>query len=138
MPSFAVRHPYLLVVVCLFVCVLGLTSVARMPVDMFPPINIPVVLVATFYSGMPPQQIEADITVQDEGVQPLNLDFDADLVGITAITGTALRAYRIADELRAKGHTVVLGGVHPTLMPEEAALACFPPKSSAKAPGRKE
>jgi HAE1 family hydrophobic/amphiphilic exporter-1 len=62
MPSFAVRHPYLLVVICLFVCVLGLTSVARMPVDMFPPINIPVVLVATFYSGMPPQQIEADIT----------------------------------------------------------------------------
>ncbi len=42
MPSFAVRHPYLLIVVCLFVCVLGLTSVARMPVDMFPPINIPV------------------------------------------------------------------------------------------------
>ena len=62
MPSFAVRHPYLLIVVCLFVCVLGLTSVARMPVDMFPPINIPVVEVATFYSGMPPQQIEADIT----------------------------------------------------------------------------
>jgi multidrug efflux pump subunit AcrB len=62
MPSFAVRHPYLIIVVCLFVFVLGLTSVARMPVDMFPPINIPVVLVATFYSGMPPQQIEADIT----------------------------------------------------------------------------
>jgi hydrophobic/amphiphilic exporter-1 (mainly G- bacteria), HAE1 family len=62
MPSFAVRHPYLIVVICLFVVVLGFTSVARMPVDMFPPINIPVVLVATFYSGMPPQQIEADIT----------------------------------------------------------------------------
>src|SRR6202030_518048 len=62
MPSFAVRHPYLIIVFCLFVVVLGLTSVARMPVDMFPPINIPVVLVATFYSGMPPQQIEADIT----------------------------------------------------------------------------
>ena len=41
---------------------LGLTSVVQMPVDMFPPINIPVVLVATFYNGMPPQQIEADIT----------------------------------------------------------------------------
>src|SRR6202790_194547 len=66
MPSFAVRHPYLLVVICLFVCVLGMTSVARMPVDMFPPINIPVVLVATFYSGMPPQQIEADITATFE------------------------------------------------------------------------
>src|SRR6202162_702691 len=62
MPSFAVRHPYLVIVVCLIICVLGLTSVARMPVDMFPPINLPVVLVATFYSGMPPQQIEADIT----------------------------------------------------------------------------
>jgi hydrophobic/amphiphilic exporter-1 (mainly G- bacteria), HAE1 family len=62
MPSFAVRHPYLVLVVCLFVVVLGLTSIARMPVDMFPPIKIPVVLVATFFSGMPPQQVEADIT----------------------------------------------------------------------------
>jgi HAE1 family hydrophobic/amphiphilic exporter-1 len=62
MPSFAVRHPYLIIVFCLFVVVLGLTSLARMPVDMFPPIKIPVVLAATFYGGMPPQQIEADIT----------------------------------------------------------------------------
>jgi len=62
MPSFSLRHPYFIVVVCLFVCVLGLTALAQMPVDMFPPINIPVVMVATFYSGMPPQQIEADIT----------------------------------------------------------------------------
>jgi multidrug efflux pump subunit AcrB len=61
-PSFSIRHPYFIVVVCLFVCVLGATGLAQMPVDMFPPINIPVVLVATFYSGMPPQQIEADIT----------------------------------------------------------------------------
>src|SRR5579862_8917369 len=62
MPSFSLRHPYLIIVFCLFVCVLGITSMVRMPVDMFPPINIPVVLVATFYGGMPPQQIEADIT----------------------------------------------------------------------------
>ncbi len=62
MSSFSLRHPYFIVVVCLFVCVLGLTSLVQMPVDMFPPINIPVVMVATFYSGMPPQQIEADIT----------------------------------------------------------------------------
>ena len=62
MSSFSLRHPYFIVVICLFVCVLGLTSLVQMPVDMFPPINIPVVLVATFYSGMPPQQIEADIT----------------------------------------------------------------------------
>jgi len=62
MSSFSLKHPYFILVVCLFVCVLGLTSVVQMPVDMFPAINIPVVLVATFYNGMPPQQIEADIT----------------------------------------------------------------------------
>jgi HAE1 family hydrophobic/amphiphilic exporter-1 len=61
-PTFAIRHPYFTIVVCLFICVLGITSMAQMPVDMFPPINIPVVLVATFYNGMPPEQIEADIT----------------------------------------------------------------------------
>ena len=62
MSSFSLKHPYFIVVVCLFACVLGLSSAVQMPVDMFPPINIPVVMVATFYSGMPPQQIEADIT----------------------------------------------------------------------------
>jgi HAE1 family hydrophobic/amphiphilic exporter-1 len=62
MPTFSLKHPYFIIVLCLFICVLGLTSLAQMPVDMFPPINIPVVLVATFYNGMPPEQIEADIT----------------------------------------------------------------------------
>src|SRR5438128_4194676 len=46
--------------------VVGLTSLARMPVDMFPVMNIPVVVVATFYSGMPPEQIETDITSRFE------------------------------------------------------------------------
>src|SRR5580658_218397 len=62
MPTFSIKYPYIIIVFCLFVCVLGLTSLVQMPVDMFPSINIPVVMVATFYSGMPPQQIEADIT----------------------------------------------------------------------------
>src|SRR5580658_6558517 len=62
MPKFSIDHPYFIIVICLVVVVLGVTSIAQMPVDMFPPINIPVVLVATFYNGMPPQQIEADIT----------------------------------------------------------------------------
>ena len=62
MPTFSIRHPYFIIVMCLFVCVLGLTSLVQMPVDMFPPIDIPVVLVATFYNGMPPEQIEADVT----------------------------------------------------------------------------
>src|SRR3984957_9757474 len=62
MPSFSIRHPYLIIVFCLVVVVVGISSMAQMPVDMFPPIDIPVVLVATFYNGMPPQKIEADIT----------------------------------------------------------------------------
>lgn len=62
MARFALRHPYLIIVICLIVCVLGVTSYVRMPVDMFPPIRIPMVECATFYNGMPPEQIEADIT----------------------------------------------------------------------------
>ena len=62
MSRFSIRYPYLIVVLCLIVGVVGVSSVVRMPVDLFPPINIPVVVVATFYSGMPPEQIENDIT----------------------------------------------------------------------------
>jgi radical SAM superfamily enzyme YgiQ (UPF0313 family) len=78
-------------------------------------------LTLTTLAAMVPEELDADVTIQDEGVQPLDLDFSADIVGITAITGTAQRAYQVADELRARGHKVVLGGVHPTLLPEEAA-----------------
>jgi multidrug efflux pump subunit AcrB len=66
MSGFAIRNPYFIVVICLFIAVVGVTSLARMPVDMFPAMNIPVVVVATFYSGMPPEQIEADITSRFE------------------------------------------------------------------------
>jgi HAE1 family hydrophobic/amphiphilic exporter-1 len=62
MSSFSIRNPYFIVVLCLALVVLGVTAMARMPVDLFPPINIPVVVVATFYSGMPPRDIETDIT----------------------------------------------------------------------------
>ena len=62
MSRFALRLPYLVLVICLIVCVVGVTSVVKMPVDLFPPIKIPVVVVATFYSGMPPKDIENDIT----------------------------------------------------------------------------
>jgi multidrug efflux pump subunit AcrB len=62
MPRFSIRNPYFVVVVCLALAVIGVTSVARMPVDLFPAINLPEVVVATFYSGMPPEDIETDIT----------------------------------------------------------------------------
>jgi multidrug efflux pump subunit AcrB len=66
MSGFAIRAPYFIVVVALIVAVVGGTAVARMPVDMFPSINIPMVVVATFYNGMPPEQIETDITSRFE------------------------------------------------------------------------
>jgi multidrug efflux pump subunit AcrB len=62
MPRFAIRNPYFIVVVCLALAVIGITSYVRMPQDLFPPINLPEVIVATFYSGMPPEDIETDIT----------------------------------------------------------------------------
>ena len=66
MSGFAIRNPYFIVVVCLIIAVVGASSLARMPVDMFPSMDIPVVVVATFYNGMPPEQIEADITSRFE------------------------------------------------------------------------
>lgn len=62
MPRFSIRNPYFIVVICLALVLLGVLGIATMPVDLFPPINIPQVVVATFYSGMPPQDIETDIT----------------------------------------------------------------------------
>src|ERR1700684_453849 len=62
MSGFAIKYPYFIVTICLIIAVVGVTTIARMPVDLFPAINIPVVVVATFYNGMPPEQIEANIT----------------------------------------------------------------------------
>jgi multidrug efflux pump subunit AcrB len=62
MSRFAIKYPFLIIVACLMIAIVGTVTLVRMPVDLFPPINIPVVVVATFYSGMPPQQIETNIT----------------------------------------------------------------------------
>jgi len=81
----------------------------------FPPLNLPIVASLT-----PPN---VDIELVDENVE--HWDYDekmADLVGITAMTAQAPRAYEIAAEMRKRGAKVVLGGIHPTTLPEEAAL----------------
>ncbi|HEU4636126.1 MAG TPA: efflux RND transporter permease subunit, partial [Edaphobacter sp.] len=62
MSGFSIRYPFFIIMMCLIVAVVGSVTVARMPVDLFPDINLPVVVVATFYNGMPPEQIEASIT----------------------------------------------------------------------------
>src|ERR1700737_4148353 len=62
MSGVSIRNPFFIIVACLVVAIVGVVTLARMPVDLFPPINIPVGVVATFFSGMPPQQIETNIT----------------------------------------------------------------------------
>jgi HAE1 family hydrophobic/amphiphilic exporter-1 len=62
MPRFSIRNPYFIIVICLALGVIGINAFSRMPVDLFPPINLPEVVVATFYNGMPPKDIEVDIT----------------------------------------------------------------------------
>src|ERR1039457_3619733 len=76
MSRFPLRYPYFILVVCLMIGVGGMTSLVRMPVDLFPPIKIPVVVVATFFSGMPPEQIENDITGRFERFFTLGAGID--------------------------------------------------------------
>jgi HAE1 family hydrophobic/amphiphilic exporter-1 len=88
MPSFAIRYPFFILMLCLATVVVGITTVARMPVDLFPPIDIPVVVVATFYGGMPPQQIEANIT--DTFERFFTLGSNIDHIESRSLTGVSL------------------------------------------------
>jgi len=76
MPTFALRYPFFIIMLCLMVSLVGVVTVARMPVDLFPKIDMPVVVVATFYNGMPPEQIEADITNTFERFFTLGANID--------------------------------------------------------------
>src|SRR5438128_12332121 len=76
MSRIAIKNPYFIIVCCLVIAIVGTTVMVRMPVDLFPPINIPVVVVATFYSGMPPEQIETDITGRFERFFTLGSNID--------------------------------------------------------------
>ncbi|MDA3849742.1 MAG: radical SAM protein [Spirochaetaceae bacterium] len=69
-----------------------------------------------------PEELQAHITLVDRSLGtkvPYHRDFD--LVGISLMTGTAMEGYSIAREFRRRGIPVILGGVHVTLRPEEAA-----------------
>ena len=88
MPKFALRYPYFIIMLCLVIVVVGVTSLVGMPVDLFPKIDIPVVVVATFYSGMPPEQIEADIT--DTFERFFTLGNNIDHIESRSLTGVSL------------------------------------------------
>ncbi len=76
MPKFALRYPFFIIMLCLMVSLVGVVNTAKMPVDLFPRIDMPVVVVATFYNGMPPEQIEADITNTFERFFTLGANID--------------------------------------------------------------
>jgi radical SAM superfamily enzyme YgiQ (UPF0313 family) len=60
------------------------------------------------------------MTIVDEAFAPDDINQDVDLVGITVMTDLVLRAYHIADTYRRKAVKVVMGGIHPTVLPDEA------------------
>jgi radical SAM superfamily enzyme YgiQ (UPF0313 family) len=73
-------------------------------------------------AALTPENI--DVTVADENVERVDFGGEYDLVGISAMTPSALRAYEIAAAFRARGKTTVLGGFHPSLLPDEAIQHC--------------
>jgi radical SAM superfamily enzyme YgiQ (UPF0313 family) len=77
-------------------------------------------LTLTTLAALVPPELEAEITLVDEGIADVDPDLDADLVGLTVITGTAVRAYELAAHFRRRGIPVVLGGPHVTLVPDDA------------------
>jgi multidrug efflux pump subunit AcrB len=88
MPTFSLRYPFFILMLCLMVLVVGVGITARMPVDLFPEIKIPVVVVATFYNGMPPEQIEANIT--DTFERFFTLGSNIDHIESRSLTGVSL------------------------------------------------
>ncbi len=69
-------------------------------------------------AGLTPEEHEVKIVEEESGT--VDLEEDYSLVGISCMTSNATRAYHLAREFRRRGRTVVLGGVHPTILPEEA------------------
>lgn len=65
-----------------------------------------------------------EVQVIDEKVEPLDLNLEADLVGITAMTTTVNRGYELAQHFRRRGIPVVMGGMHVSALPDEALRYC--------------
>jgi radical SAM superfamily enzyme YgiQ (UPF0313 family) len=81
-------------------------------------------LTLTTLASLVPPELHAEVILMDEGIRDIDSDLDVDLVAISLITGTAPRSYELAAHFRARGIPVVLGGVHATLMPDEAQQHC--------------
>ena len=72
-------------------------------------------------AALTPSDLDFGIKLCDASVSKIPYDEKFDLVAISIITGTAVEGYRLADHFRARGAKVVIGGVHATLLPDEAS-----------------
>jgi radical SAM superfamily enzyme YgiQ (UPF0313 family) len=78
-------------------------------------------LTLTTLAAYVPPELNATVEIIDEGIEDVDMNLQADLIGMTVITGSSMRAYALADHFRGRGIPVVLGGPHITLIPEDAA-----------------
>jgi len=88
----------------------------RRAVFSLPPMALPVLAALT-----PP---DVEVQLIDEAVEDVDLGLEADMVGISSMTATACRGYALADHFRSRGIPVVMGGIHPSILPEEALEHC--------------
>ncbi len=88
-------------------------NIRRRKKGLIPPLGLAMVAAVT-----PP---EVEVSLTDENVTGIDFQKEIDLVGITALTATASRAYEIADNFRARGVKIILGGAHPSALPDEAS-----------------
>jgi radical SAM superfamily enzyme YgiQ (UPF0313 family) len=72
-------------------------------------------------AGLTPRDRETEIRFYDDRTEDIPFDEPTDLVALSVETYTAKRSYQIASEYRRRGVPVVMGGFHPTLVPEEAS-----------------
>ena len=77
-------------------------------------------LTLTTLAALVPADIDCEVKLYDEGVEDIPEKLDADIIAMTVITGSAMRAYELSKMFRSQGKTVILGGPHITLMPDEA------------------
>src|SRR6516225_4619595 len=75
-------------------------------------------LTLTTLASLIPPELDVELRLIDEGIEEVDTEAGADLVGMTVITGTATRAYELASIFRRRGVAVVLGGPHVTLIPD--------------------
>ncbi|MEA3401609.1 MAG: radical SAM protein [Armatimonadota bacterium] len=84
----------------------------RLGQPLFPPLGLMTLAALT--------PSEHNVTIIDESVEPVDPESEPDVVGLTAMTAAAPRAYQLGDHFRARGVPVVMGGMHASALPEEA------------------